>query len=101
MKALLASLLMATASLNTLQAQAFGDEGPSLKPNRLGLVYEQAIERNVPGQVNVHRVTYKIDGIDAVANVYPPEATHIKTYYVPEFVDQITTKLRSVFQEKL
>lgn len=63
---------MATASLTSAQAQAFGDEGPTLKPNRLGLVYEQALEKNVPGKVNVHRVNYKIDGINAVANVYTP-----------------------------
>lgn len=53
-------------------AHAYGDEGPTLTPNRLGLVYENAIERNEAGKVNIHRVNYKVDGIDVVANVYTP-----------------------------
>lgn len=50
----------------------YGDEGPTLTPNKLGLVYENAIEKNEPGKVNIHRVNYKVDGIDVVANVYTP-----------------------------
>lgn len=53
-------------------AQAYGDEGPTLTPNRLGLVYENAIEKNENGKVNIHRVNYKVDGISVVANVYTP-----------------------------
>lgn len=53
-------------------AQQYGDEGPTLTPNSLGLVYENAIERNEAGKVNIHRVDYKIDGISVAANVYTP-----------------------------
>jgi len=52
--------------------QPFGDEGPTLVPNALGLVYEDAISENRPGAVNVRRVAYKVDGIDVAANVYTP-----------------------------
>lgn len=55
-----------------ISAQTYGDKGPTLTPNKLGLVYEDAIEKNEPGKVNIHRVTYKIDGIGVVANVYTP-----------------------------
>jgi len=40
--------------------------------NPFGLVYENAIIENVPGKVNVHPVTYKLNGIDIAANVYTP-----------------------------
>ena len=53
-------------------AQTYGDEGPTLTPNAFGLVYENAISENVPGQVNLHRVTYTVEGIDVVAHVYTP-----------------------------
>lgn len=42
----------------------------SKKP--FGLVYGDAITENVPGKVNIHPVTYKLNGIDIVANVYTP-----------------------------
>jgi uncharacterized protein len=40
--------------------------------NPFGLVYEDAITENVPGKVNIHPVTYKLNGIDIAANVYTP-----------------------------
>jgi fermentation-respiration switch protein FrsA (DUF1100 family) len=36
------------------------------------LVYYGAITENVKGKVNIHPVTYKVNGIDIVANVYTP-----------------------------
>lgn len=54
------------------KAQTYGDEGPTLTPNAFGLVYEDAISENMPGEVNIHLVTYQVDGIDVVANVYTP-----------------------------
>ena len=51
---------------------AFGDEGPTLVPNALGLVYEDAISENRPGEVNLRRVEYQVDGIAVAANVYLP-----------------------------
>lgn len=55
-----------------INAQTYGDEGPTLTPNKLGLVYENAIEKNEPGKVNIQRVGYQVDGIGVVANVYTP-----------------------------
>ena len=40
--------------------------------NPFGLVYKDAITENVPGKVNIHPVTYKLNGIDIAANVYTP-----------------------------
>lgn len=42
------------------------------KKNAFGLVYGAAITGNEPGKVNVHPVTYKLGGLDIVANVYTP-----------------------------
>lgn len=61
-------VIMAT----NVNAQVYGDEGPTLTPNSLGLVYENAISKNEPGKVNIRRVNYKVDGIDVIANVYTP-----------------------------
>ena len=40
--------------------------------NPFGLVYQDAITENVSGKVNIHPVTYKLNGIDIAANVYTP-----------------------------
>lgn len=42
------------------------------KPNPFTLVYDGAITENVKGKVNIHPVTYKLNGIDIKANVYTP-----------------------------
>lgn len=62
-------------------AQTYGDEGPTLTPNAFGLVYEDAIGENIPGRVNLQRVSYRIDGIDVVANVYTPAGYDPKKSY--------------------
>lgn len=64
------SMIMATTFVSN--AQTYGDEGPTLTPNSLGLVYENAISENVDGAVNIRRVTYHVEGITVVANVYTP-----------------------------
>ena len=70
-KLLIALAIMATTLTNTY-AQRYGDEGPTITPNRLGLVYEAAIEKNEDGKVNIHKVNYKVDGINVSAHVYTP-----------------------------
>ena len=40
--------------------------------NRFKLAYEGAITRNVPGEVNLHPVTYPLNGIEIAANFYTP-----------------------------
>ena len=40
--------------------------------NPFGLVYGDAITENVNGKVNIHPVTYRLNGIDIAANVYTP-----------------------------
>jgi fermentation-respiration switch protein FrsA (DUF1100 family) len=40
--------------------------------NPFGLVYGDAITENLHGKVNIHPVTYKLNGIDIAANIYTP-----------------------------
>lgn len=40
--------------------------------NPFGLVYQDAISENLPGKVNIHPVTYKLNGLEIAANVYTP-----------------------------
>jgi uncharacterized protein len=44
----------------------------AVSKNPFTLVYEGAITENVKGKVNIHPVTYKLNGIDIAANVYTP-----------------------------
>lgn len=76
--ALITTVTAVIMSTTSMQAQPYGDEGPTLTPNRLGLVYEGAIERNEPGRVQIRRVDYEVDGLPVVANVYTPAG------YTPE-----------------
>ncbi|MBF0761816.1 alpha/beta hydrolase [Dysgonomonas mossii] len=53
--------------------------------NPFGLVYENAITENVNGKVNIHSISYKLNGIDIAANVYTP-ANYSSTQKYPAIV---------------
>src|SRR5688572_22663775 len=69
MKYLIIMTLALTASIKTTTAQT---NQKLTKQNPYTLVYEGAITENVKGKVNIHPVTYKLNGIDIAANVYTP-----------------------------
>jgi fermentation-respiration switch protein FrsA (DUF1100 family) len=60
---LLILMLMTTSTISS---------GQSKLNNPFGLVYHDAITENASGQVNIHPVTYKLNGIEISANVYTP-----------------------------
>jgi len=60
---------LAITAMMTATAQVTQKEN---KQNPFGLVYGGAITENVEGNVNIHPVTYKLNGIDISANVYTP-----------------------------
>lgn len=59
---------MTTIATETVNAQYH----QKAEQNPYTLVYDGAITENVKGKVNIHPVTYKLNGIDIVANVYTP-----------------------------
>lgn len=63
-KTVLAAALMAILSGGSMAAD--------YKQNPFTLTYEDAITQNVAGQVNIHAVTYKLNGLNISANVYTP-----------------------------
>jgi len=51
---------------------AGGSGAADYKANPFTLAYDGAITQNEPGKINIHPVTYKLNGLDISANVYTP-----------------------------
>lgn len=63
------ALITSIITTDTVNAQST-QKGRGQNP--FGLVYDGAITENVKGKVNIHPVTYKLNGINIAANVYTP-----------------------------
>ncbi len=68
MKKVMLNFLVASAAMGITAMSNAAD----YQKNPFTLTYEGAITENVKGKVNIHPVTYKLNGIDIVANVYTP-----------------------------
>src|SRR3546814_12713889 len=66
---LIVALAMSTVDSVTVNAQSTQKGRPQ---HPWTLVYEGAITENVKGKVNIHPVTYELNGITIADNVYTP-----------------------------
>lgn len=65
-------LFNAMLSAAVIGISSGGATAADYKQNPFTLTYDGAITENVKGKVNIHPVTYKLNGLNIVANVYTP-----------------------------
>jgi uncharacterized protein len=58
--------------LNAIMTASLVSSAQNKVANPFGLVYENAITKNVPDRVNIHPVKYKLNGLEISANIYTP-----------------------------
>ncbi len=66
-------------------ATSLAAAGEKIASNPFGLVYKGAMTENLKGKINIHSVTYKLNGLDMAANVYTP-ANYDSTKKYPALV---------------
>ena len=60
------------ATLAVVSALTFAGAAHAAESNPFGLVYKGAVVENVKNEVNIHPVTYTLNGLKIAANVYTP-----------------------------
>ena len=78
MKRKLLNSVFVAATIGTLSGAIMAAD---YKQNPFTLVYDGAITENVKGKVNIHPVTYQLNGLDIVANVYTPANYDVSKKY--------------------
>lgn len=74
-------ILNATLMASVVAGVAGGASAADYKNNPFTLVYGGAIAENIPGKVNIHPVTYQLNGLAIAANVYTPAGYNPKKTY--------------------